>query len=601
MFVRRDFGVGAAVAFVVLAISSNPAAQQAAKKADWSPVKVPGPSEHPPELLQLATEVRAFRDASVKVDGVVDYAATAAKHKSGLDPLRQKLDAMRTDGWSVHSKIDYLVLRSELDDVDFDLRVLRPTTRNPSFYLNNAIRNVYRLITGNRYLRGDIMPYSKERAQAILRALADTDKVLAQGRKNLTEIVPELADIVFEHPGDWPLTEGGQLKYIEKNYEKWAQLTAKHFPEPEASQLIPAAAKASHELKAFGDWLEQNRSRWTGKAAFGLDALNWYTHHVMLMPFTVDQLRLMADMERARVLSFFEFESQKNRHLPKIEPAKTTDEYLAWEDETGLILRRWYTETQELLSDRDYMLKVKGEEGLFMPPFGLIAFPTTEKPGVKRILVVPADHWRAARSNMGFRTDPGVLHGHEYWPGHYYQGEIQHRSTCPIRPAHNDNAASQGWCNYLEEMPVHMNFPFVRGPRARELVYINMLQRSERVSLSIKVIGGELTPKDAMAEMRKTVPPLGSGLGAGPEEVYEEIQGVIEDGIDHGMTGKLQIFKMLADRKMQLKEKFDFKEFNDQVITLGSVPFALIRWEITGLDDEVKDLWKATRLSTIRP
>jgi hypothetical protein len=146
-----------------------------------------------------------------------------------------------------------------------------------------------------------------------------------------------------------------------------------------------------------------------------------------------------------------------------------------------------------------------------------------------------------------------------------------------------------------------MDFPYVRGPRARELVYINMLQRSERVSLSLKVIGGELSAKEALAEMRKTVPPLGSGLGAGPEEVYEEIQGIIEEGIDHGMTGKLQIFKMLADRKMQMKEKFDFKEFNDQVISLGSVPFALIRWEITGLDDEVKDIWKATRLSTIRP
>lgn len=610
---KRLIGIGGTLAVVSMAILGlsagtaslpvvdDPAAQQATQSADWSPVKLPGPGEHPPELLKVTQEVRALRATSVLAGSVPDYAATAAKQKAELPAVRERLAAIDTDGWSVHSKVDYLLLRSELDNLDFTLQIWRPTTRNPSFYVNAAINSVGRHLTGGRYMRGDIMPYSKERAQAILQALANTETILAQGRRNLTEMVPQLADVALEHPGGGYYTEGGQLKYIERNYEQWAKLTAEHFPEPEASQLMAAAAKASHELRAFGEWLEQNRSRMTGQFAIGLDVVDWYTRHVLLMPYDTGQLRLLADMERARALSFFQFESHKNRLLPKIQPAKDYRQYLAWDDETALLIRRWYVEDQQILSDRSYMEDVKSEEGLYLMPFGLVAFPKEEKPGVKRILLVPADHWRAVYSNMGFRTDPGVLHGHEYWPGHYYEGEVQRRNPCPVRPGHRDGAHSQGWCNYHEELPVHLDFPFVRGPRARELVYINNLQRAERILLGLKLLSGELTPKEAMAEMKRTVPPLGSGLGVRPEEAFEEIEGILQRGLDHGMTGRLQIFKLLADRRMQLKEKFDLREFHDQVISMGSVPLSLLRWELTGLDDEVKDLWSPTRLPTTKP
>jgi hypothetical protein len=252
-----------------------------------------------------------------------------------------------------------------------------------------------------------------------LQALADTDKFLSQGRKNLTEMVPELADIALRHPGGGYYTEGGQLEYIARSYRKWASLTAEHFPSPEAAQLVPAAAEAARSLFEFGNWLEQNRDKMTGKFYISEDAVNWYARHVFLMPYDSDQLRLMAEMERARSISYLQFEMHKNRRLPKIEPAKTTAEYLAWDEETALKLRRWYLEDgEDLISDQDYQPPILSEEGLYLMPFGLIAFPYDEKPGVHRILVVPADHWRAADSNMGFRTAPGVLHGHEYWPGH---------------------------------------------------------------------------------------------------------------------------------------------------------------------------------------
>lgn len=608
MKVRRLTGLGAlsalGLSFVGTLAGGDPAIGQArpqagsARPVAWSPVEIPGPAEHPKELLAIAEEVRELRGLSVPTQGVRDYKATADQQTARLPVVRQKLEALRTDAWSVHDKVDFLLLRSELNALEFELRVMRPTSRNPSFYVNAAIDNIGRHLTGGRYMRGEEMPYSRDRAQAILKALADTHAILAQGRANLTEIVPELVQVAMLHPGGGYYTKGGELEHIEANLAKWASLTAEHFPQPEAAQLPPTAAKAARELKAFGDWLQQNRDRWTGKGAIGIDALNWYTRNVLLMPYDAAQLDLMARMERARSLTMLQLEQQKNRHLPPIAPAKTYKEYLNWDDETALILRRWYVEDQQILSDRDYMLDVRSEEGHYLMPFGLIAFPTSPTPGVKRILLVPADHWRAVHSNMGFRTDPGVLHGHEYWPGHYYEGEVHRHNPCPVRRGHRDSAHSQGWCFYHEKLPVLLDFPFVRGPRARELVYINMLQRSARISLGIRLLEGRITFDQAREAIMKNVPVLGPGRGVQPEEAFEEIEGILQRGLDHCQTGKLQIFQLLADRKMQLKEAFDLRHFHDQLISMGSVPISLLRWEITGLEDEVTLLWEQQPLTT---
>lgn len=569
----------------------------------WAPSEiVPGQDQHPPELLKLAEEFRAIRRPDARIP---DYDSFIQKQKNLLPGFRTRLDAIDLSGWDMHLRIDYLLLRAEMDSLEFDLYVWRQTERNPSFYVNQAIGNVERLLTGGRRM-GDnpvLMPYKKEHAQKILQALADTDKFLTPAKKHLSGFAPELADIALRHPGAGYYTEGGQLKYIIENYKKWAEVTAEYFPPEEAKKLVPAAIEAAERLLEFGRWLEENRDKMRGKYSVEKEAVNWYFRNVMLMPYTVDQILFMAKIERERAITYLQFELQKNRHLPKIKPAKTTREYLAWDDETSLILRRWYLENGEnILGDQEYQSLIRSEEGYYLLPFGLIAFPKEAKPGVHRIVVVPADHWRAEYSNMGFRTDPAVLHGHEYWPGHTYEGKLHAHNPCPIRRGHRDGAHSEGWCFYNEEILCALDFPFIRGPRSRELVYTNMLQRAERRLLGLPLLLGEITPEEAFRSFMDRNPPLGSSLGVRPEEAYEEMEGFITSTgiLSHQcLVGKYQIFKLLADRKMQLKEDFVLKEFHDQFMKFGQIPISLLRWEMLGLDDEVKPLLKPERLSSI--
>jgi len=58
------------------------------------------------------------------------------------------------------------------------------------------------------------------------------------------------------------------------------------------------------------------------------------------------------------------------------------------------------------------------------------------------------------------------------------------------------------------------------------------------------------------------------------------------------VIGKIQLMKLFRDRAKQLETEFSLKQFLDQFISTGFIPISLIRWEMTGLNDEIKLLTK---------
>ena len=48
------------------------------------------------------------------------------------------------------------------------------------------------------------------------------------------------------------------------------------------------------------------------------------------------------------------------------------------------------------------------------------------------------------------------------------------------------------------------------------------------------------------------------------------------------LTGKIEVEKLLADRKRQLGERFTMRQFMDEFDAAGLIPTSLLRWELTG-------------------
>ena len=57
--------------------------------------------------------------------------------------------------------------------------------------------------------------------------------------------------------------------------------------------------------------------------------------------------------------------------------------------------------------------------------------------------------------------------------------------------------------------------------------------------------------------------------------------------------GKIEILGLMGDRARQQGDAFTLKHFIDDFTSTGLIPVSLIRWELTGKDDEIKKM--ATR------
>ena len=132
------------------------------------------------ELVRLAGEIREFRSPLFRArtwransigDEVPDYAAVVEDQVSGLAELRRRLNALDPVGWPVHDQVDFLLLRAELDDVYFEHHILREVETNAGFYIDQAIDGVAREM-------GDVVPYSEDRALAIIAAFERTDGIV---------------------------------------------------------------------------------------------------------------------------------------------------------------------------------------------------------------------------------------------------------------------------------------------------------------------------------------------------------------------------------------------------------------------------------------
>lgn len=504
-------------------------------------------------LVELYEEFLEFRRQGI-IDGVPDYGPEAMEAKEkGLENFRKRLACILPEQWTVAQKIDYLLVRAKLNDLDFQLRVTRPWERDPGTYVDMIARIPYAET-----------PIPEGSIENLWNRLKTVPRILEQAKVNLTASATALADITIRRlERSDGVNQGEPRRDVPPEgvigwYEEFIQRLTKHHPE-----LVPDASQALSSVNDFCQWLKDNKARMNAPVSIGLDNYNWYLKNVRLMPYTVADILKIAEVEYYRTLAFLRIEQHKNRDLPELEPASTAKDHERRVREAETLIRSFIKEN-DLLTIPDYM----------PPQFETDAFWIV-RPGGKR------HFWE----EITYR-DPLNNHIHASIPGHRFDGLIQRRNTHPIRGRYGDGGRAEGWTFYLEEMFLQAGLLDDR-PRTKELFYIAQLKRVLRVPAEIKMQTGELTLEQAIQFLVDEVPLMDEHLARYDLQIYLRQPA-------YGMTylaGKVQFEKLLSDRARQLAKDFDLGKFHDEFLAAGSIPLTLIRWEMTGLDDEVKKLW----------
>nr|MCU0624680.1 DUF885 domain-containing protein [Gemmatimonadaceae bacterium] len=328
--------------------------------------------------------------------------------------------------------------------------------------------------------------------------------------------------------------------------------------------LVPDIERAVAALEGFRDWLLATAPTMREPAFVGLDHYAWYVRHVRLVPWSVEQIRLIGERELARARTLLAIERHRNRALPELVPAATAEEHERRTREAETLIRTFTT--------RERLLTIPAD---IPPQYETDAFFIDRSP------------WSGHRhfwDEITYR-DPLNNHIHASIPGHRFDGALQRRHPRVVRRLSGDGTRAEGWAYYLEEMYLQAGLLADR-PRTRELFYIAQLKRAARVRAELAMQVGRWRLGQAIDFLNAEVPLMETNLARYDLAIYLRRPAY---GMNYTI-GKAQLEQVLADRQRQLGAAFDLGTFHDAFLAAGSIPISLIRWELTGLDDEVRQL-----------
>jgi uncharacterized protein (DUF885 family) len=170
---------------------------------------------------------------------------------------------------------------------------------------------------------------------------------------------------------------------------------------------------------------------------------------------------------------------------------------------------------------------------------------------------------------------------------------MHHRDKRPIRGTKRlyfiDGIRAEGWATGLEEMMMQLGF-LDKLPRTREITYVLLVNRAARAIADLKMHSNEFTFEEAFQYLVDATPYWmeEDDLAAWFDlELYLRQPGY---GMGY-LLGKIQLEQLISDRANQLGDKFNLRQFHDEFLAAGMIPITLIRWEMTGLEDQIKKIW----------
>jgi len=511
------------------------------------------------DLVDLFQDWREFESPPL-LDGAPDYTVEqfAARRRQYLE-LRYRLDALEIDDWSVPEQVDWHLVRAEMNGYEFNERVLQPWARDPSFYSTVwTYRSDVPAHEGPTHhalveLWTYEFPLSEAEERRLTRELGVIPPLMKQARRNLTGNAREL----------WV----AGIRDVRAQSRKLANLkeSVGNAGSDALHTVIDASIAATDTLVS---WLEAEAPKKTGPSGIGKDNYTWYQQNVHLVPMTwEDEVRLLK-RELARAWSNLKLEEQRNRNLPPAVAAGSPEEYDALADDAiGRVMR--FLEQKDIVTIADYMEPALRERrGAFVPEETRNFF------------------WIAAH------YDPAPLYSH-FW--HWF--ELARMDTQPHESPVRQGALlynifdsrNEGTATAVEEIFMHAGL-YDDRPRSRELVWIMLAQRAARGLGSLYAHANEMTMEEA-GRIHMEWTPRGWMKTEKELLIFEQHLYLRQPGYGTSyVTGKYLLEETMMDFAKQVEqrgESFELRDFFDRLNAIDSIPIALARWELTGLDNQV--------------
>ena len=482
-----------------------------------------------------------------------------------------RLKNLPRENWSRSDSVDFLLMHSAIERVNWELNILRLPYRNPDFYVHQTIGAVYELLLIHS-------PMTDSRIKNIILRLKLISKTIEHAKQNLTEPMEPFALVAIENLSDirerLSKTKDGLLLITDKKFE---------------NDLTNAVNNAADALEEYKKWIELNLGEMNKIFSIGRENYIYYLRNIALMTYSPEELLLMGKSEWNRSVSFDAFERERSGGLPELKIFSSAEEQIAKGKEYEIEIRKFLVE-KNIMSVPDWVQHYINKK---IPPhiepftnMGVVDDLTSEtRLNEDGVAYIPEPSEKMSYFRLATAKDPRPIIIHEGIPGHYFQMVLSWAHPNPIRRRFFDSGPNEGIGFYVEELLLQYGL-FDDSPRTREIIYSFMRLRALRVDVDVNLALGNYTIEDAGKYLASVVPmDVATATDEARFFAYNPGQAITYQ------IGKLQILNLIADAKVLLGDKFNLKDYHDYMMLNGNVPIALQRWEYLGLKDEIQKLW----------
>lgn len=508
-------------------------------------------------LLQLTNALRLLERTHLP-GGVPDYRVqTILKTQTTLKQYQSRLSKIDTSGWLLEQKVDYVLLQSEMNALDFNCRILKPWARDPAFYaiLFDEQSDTPEHEGPTSFAEIDLwkypFPLSLDDEKKLTAQLNIIPPFYEQAKLNLTGNARDLWSAGIGNIKD-------QLSLLQDLKEKTGHANS------ELQKAIKSANDAIHSLIT---WLEKELPKKNGPSGIGKQHYSWHLRHVLLIPFSWEEEVTLLNRELTRAYASLQLERARNRNLPELKAIATFDEYNEKTNQSINTLMS-FLKQKAILPVKDYMEpEMRKHIGAFVP-----------------------EDKRNFFANISYR-EPAVLYSHStHWFEIARLREEPHTSILrwEALPYNLWMQRSEGLATSVEETFMHAGL-WDDNPRARELVWIMLAQRCARGLASLYAQANMINYEQARKFQVEWTPKGWTGdehLVGFEQQLYLRQPGYGSSYV----TGKYFIERLIMEVSRTQGNDFKLYDFFEHFYAVGILPLGLVQWQMTGSDSEIKTI-----------
>ena len=499
---------------------------------------------------------------------LTDYsAAKIAERAQHVRKLLDQVRATKTEKWTKDDRIDWLLFRAQLEEVDFGERVLKLEQTNPLTYVNECSSAIFSLLKKE---------YDTPRNRALSAAarFKAMPGLFAEAEKNLQKPVRLYAQLAIR-----------SARNIDPLFKESTAPLAKDLSEAERADFEKSRNGALAVIHGFADRLEKKLPRMVDFAPMGEANYNYYLKHVLLLPLNAVQVEMLGRAELARYRALEALLPDPSMADPNPERAKSVppdqEAFLkAYESREAEMID--FLKSHQLITLPDYLGKfeIRQLPEAFKPtsPGGFMNPPGVYDKDPVGFFFIPT--YNPKSKNFYLRAaieDPRPILGHEGIPGHFMQLSIANHLPNEIRRQNQNGVFVEGWALYGEEMLMRTGL-YPEGSAAQGQILRLSRYRAARIGVDVNLHTGKWTFEQAVNYFMEA-----GGLDR--EAAEGEAAGAATQPTQKiwYITGKWQIMNLLGKYYDKMGANFRLGQFHDDLVKNGSLPVSIIEWIL--LDD----------------